>query len=183
MDRKKIPVFFTITISECDVLLFLLDSSMTAHFSSHTMGPIWIWSRLWRSKGTSWRAFSRTTPGEAGSRAPRGAPAPPHKHTCSELFIQMKCWESQTIGRSWWKEWGVLESRSDVSFFPLLEFFCQITLINYIYILLLFYQTSFKLGIGVLNFVFCEINKPKYLLVWRRIFSCSLLQSSRSKWV
>lgn len=117
------------------------------------------------------------------TRSPRSSCASSQTHMFRALHPDEMLRITNYIGRSWWKEWGVLESRSDVSFFPLLEFFCQITLINYIYILLLFYQTSFKLGIGVLNFVFCEINKPKYLLVWRRIFSCSLLQSSRSKWV
>lgn len=40
---------------------------MTVRCSCPTMAPIWIWSPLWLSKGTSWRAFNRTTQGEADS--------------------------------------------------------------------------------------------------------------------
>lgn len=42
-------------------------SSTTVHCSSPTMAPIWIRSLLWPSNETSWRAFSRTTQGEAHS--------------------------------------------------------------------------------------------------------------------
>ena len=45
-----------------------LHSLMTVRCSSLTMAPIWIWSPLWLSKGTSWRDFSRTTQGESDSR-------------------------------------------------------------------------------------------------------------------
>lgn len=46
---------------------FFSRSSTTVRCSSPTMAPIWIWSLLWPSNGTSWRAFSRTTQGEAHS--------------------------------------------------------------------------------------------------------------------
>lgn len=56
-------------------------SSMTARCSSLTMAPTWTWSPLWPSSGTSWRASSRMTQGEA-----RGKPR--HEHTARTMFLK-----------------------------------------------------------------------------------------------
>lgn len=109
-------------------------SSTTVRCSSPTMAPIWIWSLLWPSNGTSWRAFSRTTQGEAHSRV---------THTCTHGRYFWVSYEEEKSGRvtsngilgnpSSRKVWSSLESGTDVpsvSQRPFVSLICSDTLIT-----------------------------------------------------
>lgn len=106
------------SIKICNKMIFFwfIFSLMIVHFSSPTMEPIWIWSPLWMSKETSWRAFSRTTWGETHFFI--------FYHTIIFSLVHVEWGGSQTAGggflgsTSSWKLWSALEIRSDAPLFP-----------------------------------------------------------------
>lgn len=146
------------------IVLFFLRSLMTVRCSSHTMAPIWIWSPLWPSKRTSWRAFSRMTQGETDSHSYLSrysytlcllcqniSPPPPDTHTHISFLsfsILIKWEESQAAGygflgsTSSWKVWSAVESETDVPSPPRLQLSgCVFTIID-----ILMFVTSFYSG-------------------------------------
>lgn len=68
--KKGCAIHSSVCSLQSTALLFSPRSSMTARCSCLTMAPTWTWSPLWQSSGTSWRASSRTTRGEAAGQTP-----------------------------------------------------------------------------------------------------------------